>query len=322
MLICRRKETLQHLFRITSLAVQLTLKLLSNVDVNTDHKKIKGAFEFLKIVATCHSTSSLSQIPRAFSGYAFDKPPSSSHLAIFRFVLLGHYCRPPVFTRFSQIIRDYALLDGSRYPVLTMITLIGEVSLHIFKIYKQLKAVAKLKERLRIPDREIDLDDNFLQISKLEREIGKFIYGHLVKLIRMESNTLILSVAQLTMTTSFLRHLAIETGPLDTDEMTNSAPAIAAMQMTARLASEGFTTETKRRDLLEWTVSWYKRQMELDYGKAYKAVTEPDSVGVQGIVYLPRHFPTVNSDMLESYSGIDMFSIISPSIEFNLKHCR
>ena len=248
-----------------------------------DHQRIKGAFEFLKIVTTCQSPASLPQLPRAFTGYAFDKPPYGSYLMTFRFVLLGHYCRPAVYTRFSELIHDYTLLDGTRYPILQMMTLIGEVSFHIFKCYKQLRTVAKLRERLRIPDPEIDLDDNFMQVSNTERELGKFIYNHLVKMIRTENNTSILSLAQLTMTTSFLRLLATEVGPLDTDEVTTSAATIAAMQMTARLAFEGLTTETKRRDLLDWTVNWYKRQMELDYGKSYKAVSEPESVGRAGI---------------------------------------
>lgn len=237
----------------------------------------------MKIVATCQSQASISQLPRAFTGYAFDKPPYGSHLMTFRFHLLGYYSRPPIFQLFSQLIHQYPSLDGARYPVLSMMTLIGEVSFHIFKVYKQLKPVAKLKERLRIPDSEIDLEDNYIQIYNIEREIGKFIYNHLVGLIRTEENTSTLSVAQLSMTTTFLRALAIEMGPLDIVEPTNLIANVTAMQMTARLAFEGIMTETKRRDLLDWSVSWYKRQLELDFGRNIKA--EPDAVGHVGVTY-------------------------------------
>ncbi len=226
------------------------------------------------------------QQPRAFSGFAYDKPPFVGALIPFRFVLLSQYCRPAVFARFSQLVQDYALLDGTRYPILSMMSLIGEVSLNIFKCYNTLKSVAKLKERLRMPNPEIDLEDNFTQIQETMRQLGKFIYNHLVKLIRTESNPTILSLAQLTMTTTFLRLFATHVGPLDTDETTNVTPVIAAMQMTARLAFEGLTTQTKRLDLFDWSVNWYKRQMELDFGKGYsQKVTDPDAVGHPGILY-------------------------------------
>lgn len=167
-----------------------------------------------------------------------------------------------------------------------MMTLIGEVSLNIFKCYKTLKSVARLKERLRMSNPEIDLDDNFSQIHDTMRHIGKFIYNHLVKLIRTESNPTILSLAQLTMTTAFLRLFATDLGPLDTDEKTDIIPLIAAMRMTVRLVFEGLTTETKRLDLFDWSVNWYKRQMELDYQKGFsQKVTDPDAVGHHGILY-------------------------------------
>jgi hypothetical protein len=60
-----------------------------------------------------------------------------------------------------------------------------------------------------------------------------------------------------------------------------------AMKMTARLAFEGFTTETKRRDILEWSVNWYKRQMELDYGRHRQTLMEMEAVGTQGLLYFP-----------------------------------
>jgi len=133
---------------------------------------------------------------------------------------------------------------------------------------------------------EIDLDDNFSQIHDTMRHLGKFIYNHLVKLIRTESNLTILSVAQLTMTTSFLRLFATDLGPLDTDEKRDITPIIGAMQMTTRLAFEGLTTETKRLDLFDWSVNWYKRQIELDFGKGFShKVTDPDAVGHSGLLY-------------------------------------
>jgi hypothetical protein len=159
----------------------------------------------------------------------------------------------------------------------------------------------KFKERLRINDPEIDLDDNFAQISNIERDIGKCIYHHLVTLFRTEGNASILSLAQLTMTTSFLRILAIDLGPFDTEEVINVVPAVAAMQMTARLAFEGLTTETKRRDILDWSVNWYKRQMELDYGKIYKTVAESESVGHAGIVY---NLPAISKLKIQICWGI------------------
>jgi hypothetical protein len=75
-------------------------------------------------------------------------------------------------------------------------------------------------------------------------------------------------------------------GPLDRDDFGHLHPTIASMQMAARLAFEGFQTETKRRDILDWSISWYKRQIELDYGKQYKNVTESEAVGQLGLQYL------------------------------------
>jgi len=94
-----------------------------------------------------------------------------------------------------------------------------------------------------------------------------------------------LSVAQLTMTTRVLRSIAQIVGPLDIDEpVTDIQKPVAAMKMIARLAFEGFTTETKRQDILNWSVNWYKRQIEIDYGRQYKGLsTEVEAVGYIGL---------------------------------------
>ena len=278
---CRRKETVAQLFRVTILAVQLTLKQLS---LGTDHTKVKGAFDFLKTVNNFTlQFPSTTGPPRAFSGVAFDKPPNGDKFIALRIALLSEYCHPAIFIRFSQLIHDYTALDATRNPVLPMMTLIGEVAFTIFKGYATVKHVGKLRERLLAQNPEGDLNAEYQKISITVLDFGKFIFEHLTKLIQTEKNPAVLSVAQLTMTTAFLRTMANAVGPLDGDELGRMHPAIAAMQMTARLAFKGFQTETKRRDILDWSISWFKRQIELDYGKQYKNVSELEAIGQHGI---------------------------------------
>lgn len=274
-----------------TLAVQLTLRQLSTTVVGTDHAKVKGAFDFLKTINNFTlQFPATAGPPRAFSGIAFDKHPNGDKFISFRIVLLAQYCKPTTFTHFAHLVHEYATLDALRTPVLAMMTLIGDVTFTIYKGYTMLKQVGKLRERLminRIPE-ETDLNEEYVQISTTVREdVGKFIFAHLVQLVRTERNPAVLSVAQLTVTTGFLRLMANQVGPLDKDEFGHLHPAIAAMQMTARLAFEGIQTETKRRDLLDWSIGWYKRQIELDYGKQYKNVTESEAVGQLGLQYLP-----------------------------------
>jgi hypothetical protein len=275
------------LFRVTNLAVQLTLNQLPEAAV-LDHAKLKAAFEFLKTVnAFAFQFPPIVTPPRAFSGYLFDKPPYADKLITLRFALLGQYCQLDVFNQCSRIVRDYAVQDGNRYPVLPMMTLIGEILSCIFKCYTSLRAVTRLKERLLANSPDSDLNDNYVKTLEIVREVGKFVHTHLLNLIRTEPSASILSVAQLTVTSNFLRVLATQVGPLDTDKILNVHPIVAAMQMSARLVFEGLATETNRRDILDWSVAWVKRQMELDYGMQHKNVIDSDiAVGQQGIVYL------------------------------------
>jgi len=280
----RRKETVAQLFRVTILAVRLTLNFLSQTVVGTDHTKVKGAFEFLKTINNFTlQFPATTAPPRAFQGVAFDKHPYGDKFIAFRVVLLGQYCHPATFTRFAQLIHEYATLDATRNPVLAMMTLIGDVTFTIYKGYSTLKHVGKIRERLLLGSPELDLNEEYQQIYSTVREVGKFIFAHLVKLIQTERNPAVLSVAQLTMATASLRTMANIVGPLDRDDFGHLHPAFAAMQMTARLAFEGFQTETKRRDVLDWSISWYKRQIELDYGKQFKNVTESEAVGQLGL---------------------------------------
>jgi hypothetical protein len=173
-----------------------------------------------------------------------------------------------------------------------MMTLVGEVALSAFKCYKSLKAVARVKERLRFTlelGPEADLMDNFDNVMHHMRDLGEFMHTHLTTLIRTEQNTSVLSVAQLAMTSGFLRSVALYVGALDRDiplvPFDPAQLAIDAMQMSSRLAFEGFTTETKRQDILDWSVNWVKRQMELDYGKNFRDVAEAEAIGSIGIAY-------------------------------------
>jgi hypothetical protein len=223
-------------------------------------------------------------VPRAFSGYAFDKSPYIERIITFRFILLGLYCNPDHFNRLIRFVEDYANLENA-HSVLSMMTLIGEYALPIFIAYRKLKMVQKLKERLQHIYQGIDLNENFEKIEQAMRKLGKTILARLVMLIRTEENTSVLSVAQLTMTTTFLRALALEIGPLDTDEPVTGNMAIPAMEMAARLAFEGLATQTKRKDIFEWTVNWFKRQMELDFTKHSRTpnVGGSEAVGFAGI---------------------------------------
>jgi hypothetical protein len=256
------------------------------MNIAVDQTRIKTAFEFLKNINSFTLYLALgASAPRAFSGFAFDKNPHVGYLNSFRFALLGLYCRSEVFLRFSQIIHDYAGLDRHRHPTLAMMTLIGEVALVVFKCYKTLKGVAKLKERLTMLVPDINLEENYSKIFHTMRDLGKFMHHYLITLIQTEHNNAVLNVAQLTMTVSFLRTIAVEVGPLDTDDLAGSTAGLAAMRMTARIAFEGLCTPTKRKELLDWAVNWFKRQIELDYGRHQKGVVDPEAVGHAGIMY-------------------------------------
>ena len=167
-----------------------------------------------------------------------------------------------------------------------MMTLVAEVAYPICKSYKLHKAISKIKDRLRtILGADADLDANYEAVMSLTRDMGAILHAHVINLMRTEENTAILSVAQLTMTTRVLRSIAQIVGPLDIDEpVTDIQKPVAAMKMIARLAFEGFTTETKRQDILNWSVNWYKRQIEIDYGRQYKGLsTEVEAVGYIGL---------------------------------------
>ena len=287
----RRKETCQQLFRIIHLSVQLTLKYLEQVVVGVDDAKVKGSLDFLKTINAFTLQSISAPPPRAFSGYAFDKTPYGEKMLTLRVVLLGHYCKPTVFVRFTKLVKDYSVLNNNEHSVLSMMTLVGEVALSVFRCYRNLKGVSRVKDRMRYTlglSADADLTDNFDKVMRHMRDLGEFMHTHLTSLIRSEQNTSILSVAQLTMTSGFLRSVALYVGALDRNVPVDSDPAEAAfkaMQMSARLAFEGFITETKRHDILDWSVCWVKRQMELDYGKSFRNATEAEAVGQPGIAY-------------------------------------
>jgi hypothetical protein len=267
--------------------VQITLTHLCDVVVGVDDAKVKGSLDFLKALNTFALLLSSAPPPRAFSGFAFDKNPNGERLLAFRIALLVQYAKPSVFQRFTQIAQDYSVLNSNEHSVLSMMTLVGEVALSIFKCYLHIRNITRFKERLQQtlgPD--IDHNDYFNEVKVIFRDLGKFILNHLLRLMRNEENTSILGVAQLTMTSGFLRSVAVLVGPLDIDAVEDMDPAftqLEAMKMAARLAFEGFTTETKRRDILDWSVNWYKRQMELDYGRHHRTLLEPEAVGIPGL---------------------------------------
>lgn len=281
----RRKESVTHLLRICYLAARLCLLYLSNVTVGTDQSRVKASLDFLKTL-NAFSLQAASSIPRAFQGYTWDQYPHLDESIKLRFALLGHYCTPVVFTRFKQLVQDYSKLNSREHSVLAMMTLVAEVAYPICKSYKLHKAISKIKDRLRtILGADADLDENYEAVMSLTRDMGAILHAHVINLMRTEENTSILSVAQLTMTTRVLRSIAQIVGPLDIDEpVTDTEKPIAAMKMIARLAFEGFTTETKRQDILNWSVNWYKRQIEIDYGRQYKGLsTEVEAVGYVGL---------------------------------------
>jgi hypothetical protein len=283
----RRKEHLQQLFRITLSAVKITIAHLFDVIVGVDDAKVKGALDFLKVVNNFALWMASTPLPRAFQGHSFDKSPNGERLLAFRIALLVQYATPSVFRRLNQIAEEYSVLNSNEHSVLSMMTLVGDVALSVFRCYWNIKNITRFKDRLRQtlgPD--TDLNENLMEVKSIFRDLGKFLLNHLLRLMRTEENTSILGIAQLTMTTSILRTMSLFVGPLDTDDIEPVASPLEAMKMTARIAFEGFTSDTKRRDLLEWSVGWYKRQMELDYGRQTRAV-EVEAVGLPGLLYLP-----------------------------------
>jgi hypothetical protein len=178
-------------------------------------------------------------------------------------------------------------LNKHEHSVLAMMTLVAEVAYPICKSYRLHKAVTKVRDRLKMTlGPEVDLDANYKEVMTLMRDMGKSLHTHVIGLMRTEENTSILSVAQLTMTVGVLRSIGQIVGPLDQDPVPENEKTYASMKMIARLAFEGFTSETKRQDILNWSVGWFKRQIELDYAKEFKRLTgDPEAVGYIGLQY-------------------------------------
>lgn len=287
----RRKESLLQLFRITNLAVRITLTHLSEVVVGVDDAKVKGSLDFLKAVNAFGLLVNSVPLPRAFSAFSFDKNHNAEKLLAFRISLLVQYSKPSVFRRLAQIAQEYSVLNSNEHSVLSMMTLVGEVALSAFRNYWNVRNITRFNERLQQAiGPEIDLNQNLIEVMGIFRDLGKFILNHLLRSMETEENTSILGIAQLTMTCAFLRAVAFLVGPLDIDDSEDIDPQyfpLEAMKMSARLAFEGFTTETKRRDILDWSVSWFKRQMELDYGRLHRTMMEADAVGKHGLMYCP-----------------------------------
>jgi len=206
---------------------------------------------------------------------------------------------------FSQLVVDCSANDGS--SSLSLMTLIGEVTLKVFPTYMLLNNAMKAKQFISSTHPGINFEERFPIIFRSARDIGKFIYSYLLNLIRTEENPAVLSIAQLSMTTSFLRIMAIHVGALDTDEMSKDDPRMTAMKMTAGLAFEGLTTETKRRDLADWSVSWFRNQIDIDY----TGQEHPESVGPDGIQYFPFKFYSNWLDMSANSCPPADFSITS-----------
>jgi hypothetical protein len=168
-----------------------------------------------------------------------------------------------------------------------------------------------------------NFEERFPTIFRITRDIGKFIYSYLVNLIRTEENPAVLSIAQLSMTASFLRNMALHVGALDMDELSNanaakSTPRMIAMKMAARLAFEGFTTETKRRDLADWSGAWFRRQIDLDLHANDPRRTHlpwDEVVGFDGVKYILFKFSSNSLDTLAHYSTQGDSSITSLSKE-------
>jgi hypothetical protein len=247
--------------------------------------------DFLKVPNSFALQAPLA-IPRAFQGYAWDKPPHLEESIKLRFALLGQYCTVTVFERFKQLMDDYSKLNKHEHSVLAMMTLVAEVAYPICKSYKQHNRITRVKERIKAslqPD--ADLDANYDKVVVLMTDMGNCLYNHVIMSMRTEENSSILSVAQLTTTVGVLRAIALVVGPLGRVLVTEADDdkGLAAMKMTARIAFEGFSIDTKRQDILNWSVSWFKRQIELDYGKEYGRYTaEPDAVGGAGLTYSPN----------------------------------
>jgi hypothetical protein len=276
----------------------------STIDLTqpTTLQKWKATLDFLKLthafvnIPPHHSTA---LVPRVFQG-AFDKVPAAQAYANLRLTVFTYLCRPTTFTALSNLATAFSaehVPSQLKYASLQMMTTVTELAFGIFRGSKSLFPVHKFRERLRMPDPSIDVDGEYRECSASVTALGRFLYTQTVHLIHTEMNPSVLSVAQLPMTAALLRVVALEMGVLDTtpseeagdDGMEGVAMGVtqnvAAMQMAARLAFEGLCTETGRRDIFDWSVNWFKRQMELDCSLKGQGRGEPDTVGHPGVLY-------------------------------------
>jgi hypothetical protein len=301
----RRKETLPQLFRITTLSLRLTLLSLTTNPIETTHQnalqKWKATLDFLKLVQAFISYPPPSvATPRVFQGVPLEKPPAANAFALLRLTLYAYLAVPPVFTGLARVAKAFSpgeVQDGLRHASLGIMSTVTDLAMGIFRGYKSLSHIHKFRERLRSGDANVDLDSNLRQVSGTIVALARFVYAQTVEMIRSEVHASVLPVAQLQMTTTLLRNLAVELGPLDVTEKgdgqmegvtiglvpTMSANSLAemqlaAMQMASRLVFEAICANTGRYDVFDWGVNWFQRQIELDTSRR----DDPDSVGHPG----------------------------------------
>lgn len=298
----RRKETLPQLFRITTLSLRLTLLSLTTNPIDTTHQnalqKWKATLDFLKLVQAFISYPPPSlATPRVFQGAPLDKPPAANAFALLRLTLYAYLAAPQVFTGLAGVAKAFSpgeVQDGLRHASLGIMSAVTDLAMGIFRGYKSLSHVNKFRERLRAGDASVDLNANLRRVSSTIVALARFVYKQTVEMIRSERNASVLPVAQLQMTTTLLRNVAVELGPLDVIEEREgqmegipiglvSAKSLAemqlaAMQMASRLVFEAICADTRRYEVFDWGVNWFQRQIELDTSRR----DDPDCVGHPG----------------------------------------
>ena len=281
----RRKESLHQLLRVTTLSVQIThLYLLIAQPTPQNTLKLKAALDYLKLV---NSLLPLCMAPRAFQSIPFDKPPHADKLQHFRVVLLALYAKPRLYERFNEMARAYVSMAGEG-SVVQMLTCIGEVAAVSFRGYKQYRAINIFQARLRKNESpEFNLDNNLSNVETLLRQLARLTHAHVLQLICVEQSTSVLNVTYLASLTNVLRMMAVLVGDFTQEDTSDGVvvdSALVGMQVCARFVVEGFSSETGRRDLWEWSMFWFRRQMEIDHQKMSKNYGGNDAVGQFGLM--------------------------------------
>jgi hypothetical protein len=266
-------------------SVKVILLYVSKLTPSADYSKVSQSIDYIRRL-----NSSVLQprqaLPKVFSAFDLDKRPNSDYIITLRFSLLAYYCTPEHFDLFRTLFIGFSKLKEQGYSALNMMTSVMDIAFLIFKAYKLYRNITKLKDQLLLLlEPEANVDDNFSRIKDILVDMAKFFYNHIEEFIRTESNPAILGASQVNNIAGLLRAVINVAGPWDAEPMPDDKKVLTSMQMISRLAFGAITSETKRRDLLNWAMGWYGHQLQIDFSRDSSQYPDPNAVGWQGIQY-------------------------------------